>query len=237
MLLRKQIGILGTSLGLIKASAKDSADQFQRWQTEIGKVHGYSMVSECISGDINSNLLKLFPLTAPVRTKYLFLPTNSSEWTAYFDNGVLGTDAVGLMSVMAQKLSTLTIRVTCSPNTMPSKVFSETRGSYGANILEVYNSQGVRRVIYCANDGGKWKFGQSGEPFDFENMPQYLTRRISEKFTEEMLRNYLSNLAVDALDDSAYECEDMSGILISRKGNSLVNKKIELSDILNNLNE
>ena len=115
---------------------------------------------------------------------------------------------------------------------MPSKVTAETRGSYGANILEVYNEQGVQRTIYCANDGGKWKFGQSGDPFDFENLQQYLVRRTSEKFTEEMLHSYLVHLAVDGLDDNAYKKGDGVGVLISRRGNALVNVELGLDEAL-----
>jgi hypothetical protein len=217
MLLRNRFGILGMSFGLINADVNEVADHFLEWQCEIGRKHGFGLNQQAIRIDVESSLAMMLPLEAPVCSRYLFLPTKTN-WTAYFDNGKLGTDAAGAMPVLAQRMAVRAIRATCIPHTMPARVTQSTRGSYGANILEVYDERGdVRRAIYCANDGGKWKFGQSGPAFEFENTPQYLTRRVSERFTEEMLRAYLNQIAVDGFECDAYSTGTNAGIFIQRE--------------------
>ena len=232
MYLRTRFGILGTSVGLVKARANDAAESFLAWQTEIGRAYGFTLGIEEIPCDLGYALGNLFPLTAPIRKRYCFLPV-SPEWTAFFDNSVLGTDASGPMVVLARKLNTLAIRAVCAPHTMPPKVTKDTTGCYGANILEVYNEKGdVLRSVYCANDGGKWKFGQSGTPFDFENLSQYEVSRVSEKFTEEMLHRYLTHLAVDAFDETSYSMTSSSGFFFQRMGNGVATVEIGEAEAL-----
>ena len=60
------------------------------------------------------------------------------------------------------------------------------------------------RSVYTANDGGKWKFGQSGEPYPFEEVEAYSVKRVSNRFTPEMLGRYLGHLGVRPFDENWY---------------------------------
>jgi hypothetical protein len=46
------------------------------------------------------------------------------------------------------------------------------------------------------NDGGRWDFSAEGNPLPFEAMAAYGRRRIRDRFTAEMLYDYLEALGV-----------------------------------------
>lgn len=232
MQLRERFGILGTSSGLVQADVTTVADCFLKWQSEIGGKFNFKMKSEPLLESHETALLKLFPLVAPISKKYLFLPTING-WTAFFSNAIMGTDAAGPMHILSQRLKTVAIRATACPHTMPEKISKDSHGMYGANILEVYNEMGdIARSIFAANDGGKWKFGQSGEPFPFEDLLKYQIKNIKDRFTEEMLKKYLSTLAVDVFDDTAFSTNGNCGILVHRIDNLPTQKTLTLEQSL-----
>jgi hypothetical protein len=169
---------------------------FVAWENEVLARYGLSVSAQPLTGSLDDAVQRLFPLTLPVRTRFLFLSTESS-WTAFLDNGIHGTDASGAMRVLGQRLHCQAMRVTCTRDTMPRPVTRTSKGSFGAVIWELYAENGdTRRSIFSANDGGTWKFGQSGEPFEFEQLTQYKRKRIRERFTEGLLEEYLRHFGI-----------------------------------------
>jgi hypothetical protein len=82
-------------------------------------------------------------------------------------------------------------------------------GRYGATILTVYGPEqqewlNIARNIHAVNDGGRWDFDASGEPQPFENHAAYSARRIRDRFNDDMLREYLLALGIDAGNDDFY---------------------------------
>jgi hypothetical protein len=67
-----------------------------------------------------------------------------------------------------------------------------------------------RRTISAANDGGKWTFSETGERFAFEDPTAYRRRLVCDRFTPEMLAQYLAKLGVP----SDQEPDTRSGILV-----------------------
>lgn len=191
-----------SSSGFIQAPIDKVTRAFLNWNEEIFAGHEVQFQTQQVSGQIEEVLMNLSPLTSPLPTKYLFIPT-ASPWTAFVDNGWRGTDPVSAMSVLAEKLACAAMRVTYVEHTMPSKVTKDTLGEYGATILEVYAADGsCRRTIYAANDGGKWKFGQSGEPYPFENLTLYTAKKVRNRFKLETLIEYLAKLGLSPFDRS-----------------------------------
>ena len=54
------------------------------------------------------------------------------------------------------------------------------------------------------NDGGRWIFETSGEPYDFEQIERYAAKRKRDRFTHEMLAEYLAHFGISAFDESFY---------------------------------
>jgi hypothetical protein len=118
-----------------------------------------------------------------VLTSRLLLPAGA--WTAVLTNGPLGTDLGGLPVLIARAFNTKTIRAVASN---------------GATILEVYVGTKERNV-YAADDGGRWKFGQFGDPLPFEDVSAYSRHRVKDRFTHDMLHSYLTALDVPPSDE------------------------------------
>src|SRR5687768_8390083 len=52
------------------------------------------------------------------------------------------------------------------------------------------------RTISAVNDGGRWVFEQTGEPFPFEDTSRFEARRKRDRFRFEILENYLAELGL-----------------------------------------
>lgn len=206
-----EFGKLSASFGVLNAPCKMVADEFLGWQQDILREWGFSLELEKREGFTDA-LNAMLPLTAPISTKYLFWALND-KWTLYFDNGVNGTDA-GPPCVLSARLQIDAIRAVM----VDEKLDEATRHviQYGATIFEFYSSGVERRHVFAANDGGKWKFHQSGEPLKFENTDVYKLKSIRDRFTNSMLVSYLRNLGID-LDNKIF-AEHSSGYLIKKLG-------------------
>lgn len=123
-------------------------------------------------------------------TRYAAVPVGS--WTLILSNGPQGTDVGLLPSQAARELECRAIRAVCVEDDEPG---------YPARVLEVFGPDGAPplaslRSIIAANDGGRWVFEANGEPFHFERVEEYSRRRKTDRFTCELLYEYLRALRV-----------------------------------------
>lgn len=208
------LGKFSSSFGLVQSPVKVVAESFLAWQQGILREWGFGLDMVERQGTLGETLNTLYPRTAPIVTKYLFWPLDEN-WTLYFDNGVNGTDA-GPPSVLSSRLGVDAIRVV-----MADEVVNPASGQvtqYRATILECYANGIERRHVFVANDGGKWKFGESGEPFPFENTEMYKVRSIKDRFTNAMLLEYLEKLGVNLTDSHSPLAENGLGYLLTKHG-------------------
>lgn len=212
----KEFGSFGVQFGLIRGSCELVAQGFLDWQNEFLREHGMRLTAVPISGAISNALQDLLPRTAPIAVRYLFWPLNE-EWTLYFDNGRLGTDA-SPPSVLASRLHTDGMRISLADHTSDQ---SSNVLQYGATIFEYFEKTDSRRLVFVANDAGKWSFGQEGAAFGFENEDAYRARLVSERFPRKLLLHYLKELNA-SLDGSMHSpVERGPGILIVKSGSGL----------------
>lgn len=204
---------IASSFGLVKLSCNAVAQEFLAWQQEILKGSGFSLALHERNGEICSALGELYPRVAPIITKYLFWPLDEN-WTFYFDNGITGSDA-GPPCVLSSRLSVDAIRVAMVDETVESSSGRVTR--YRATIFEYYSRGIERRHIFASNEGGKWRFGHSGEPFPFENVAAYRARSMQDRFTEAMLLDYLRALGVDLRKFASRSSDNQSGLLVAKR--------------------
>jgi hypothetical protein len=203
-LFKDAISPITSSIGFLEIDFELASKAYEDWMKPILKEYGFRLKKETLSENFQNILLKLQPLVSPIRTKFLFIPTNSN-WTAFLDNGWQGTDASTPIQVLSERLKCKGLAITAVPHTMPSKVKSDTKGRYGATIMEVYGPDGnFIRTIYSSNNGGKWVFGASGDPFNFEDLKTYKAKKIRDRFTPEILEKYLKELGIDAFNEDFY---------------------------------
>jgi hypothetical protein len=182
-------------IGFIKGSAEMVVSAFTRWHEELG-IH-YT-TREAYS--LGESLERLPPLSMEKR-RVLFLPTNS-DWTAFVQSGIHGSDPVPAMSYLSRRLGILAMRVCATTD----------HAMWPAVMWEVYAPPALggdpplnyRRAISASNDGGRWGFCQSGAPYPFEELSAYSRRRTRDRFTRDMLERYLREFEITPFADEFY---------------------------------
>lgn len=206
-----------SEMGFLETSAEHAARAFGVWQAGLMEPRGIAVEVRPVSGTLEQALSSLLPLTTPEVRRHLFIPTHS-PWTAYVENARGGTDATSVMRYMARTLGCRSLRVVAVPNTI-----RKDKGRYGAVMLSVYGPHDTEwlnqvRVVEASNDGGRWVFGQFGEPFPFEKVERYQARRVRDRFTFEMLEEYLRHLGLSPFEEGFYLPERAPAWLVEKTG-------------------
>jgi len=143
----------------------------------------HAMSRSEIQGSTAEVFARLEPLSMALDRALLV--ANGLNWTSYFANGLLGSDVFQPVSQIAAARKCTGLRVVKSRD---------------ATILENYESQERggdvthhRRTIFATRDG-RWTFGSSGEPYQFEDVGRYAARSIRDRFTPEHLDDLLVGL-------------------------------------------
>jgi hypothetical protein len=153
-----------------------------------------------VSGPLEQLLGELEPLT-PWHDRVLVVETKAG-WTAYFDNGKLGTDGGA-----ARALSRILGCRALIAKEVPHVVAGGRVRRYGSVYFALFTPAdrgNDQRVVYAMNDGGPWKFYERGEPLPFEDTSQYGAKRIRDRFTPAMLETYCKAIGLEISDDGFY---------------------------------
>jgi hypothetical protein len=199
-MLYEEYAPITSGIGFVKAQLQVAKDAFLQWQRAILSRYGQSLLERPCAGSLRDAVMQLTPLTSPVCTRYLLL--DAGEWTAFLDNGIDGTDAEGVVAVLASDLHATGLRLTAIPETRTS---GRRIVRYGATIFQVFQaSQTCRRSIACINDGGRWVFEQFGAPFDFEETDAYLAKRKPCRFGVDLLNRYARSMGIAPFDEATF---------------------------------
>jgi hypothetical protein len=219
LLLEDRWAPVTSTMGFLELGAEQAAQAFATWQRELMTPRGITVEVLPVSGTLEQALSSLLPLTDGETQRHLFIPTRSA-WTAYVSNQCTGTDAASPMSYMARRLSIRCLRVVAVPHTLGK----HQGGRYGAVMLDVFGPEqpgkihNYVRALEVANDGGRWVFEQEGEPFPFEQVEQYQARRVRDRFTFEMLKDYLRHLGLAPFEEDFYMPPGSRAWLIQKTG-------------------
>jgi len=206
-------------MGFLELEAEQAAQAFANWHKGLEISRGFTIEVHPVTGTLEQVLSRLLPLSGGETQRRLFIPTRSA-WTAYVENGWTGTDASSAMSVMARRLSIRGLRVVAVPHTLRK----DGGGRYGAVMLGVYGPErpekisNTVRALGASNDGGRWVLDQSGEPFPFEQMEKYQERRVRDRFTFEMLKDYLRHLGLSPFEEDFYLPPGSRAWLVQKTG-------------------
>jgi hypothetical protein len=219
LLLEDRWAPVTSTMGFLELGAEQAAQAFATWQRGLPSSEGFTVEVLPVSGTLEPVLSRLLPLSGGENLRYLFIPTRSA-WTAFVDNQWTGTDAAGPMRYMARRLSIRCLRVVAVPHTLRK----HGGGRYGAVMLDVFGPQqpgklnNYVRALGASNDGGRWVFDQSGEPFAFEQVEQYQARKLRDRFTFQMLRDYLRHLGLEPFEEHFYLPPGSCAWLVQKTG-------------------
>ncbi len=214
-----------SEMGFLETRAEHAARVFAAWHSALMAPRGIAVEVRPVSGTLEQALSALLPLSGPEVQRHLFLPTRS-PWAAYVANGRRGTDASSAMGHMARRVGCRGLRVVAVPHT-----YLKGQGRYGAVMLEMYGPQlnaqhnNYVRALGASNDGGRWVFDQSGEPFPFEKVEQYQARRVKDRFTFDMLKDYLRHLGLSPFEEDFYLPEGAPAWLVQKIGTFTPNQR------------
>lgn len=211
-----------SEVGFLECDANTAADAFHEWQTPIQAGRGVRLGRREVVGDFPTKIESLLPLTSVERRRFLFSPTASS-WTAYFDNGWRGTDVFSTVSYLCTTIGCRGIRGVSIPHGIRRSAGREV-GRSGATMLALYlpdstscSFLNIRRSISAAYDG-RWTFDANGEPpLEFEQLERYKARQIRDRFTQEMLNEYLQHFGIHFVLPDFYEVPQPAYV-ISKEG-------------------
>ena len=219
LLLEDRWAPVTSTMGFLELGAEQAAQAFATWQRGLATSHGFTIEVLPATGTLEQVLSRLLPLSGGETQRRLFIPTRSA-WTAYVSNQWTGTDAASPMSVMARRLSIRGLRVVAVPHTLRK----DGGGRYGAVMLDVFGPEQLGKIhnyvraLGASNDGGRWVFDQEGEPFAFEQVEKYQERRVRDRFTFEMLKDYLRHLGLSPFDEDFYLPPGSCAWLIQKTG-------------------
>jgi hypothetical protein len=191
-----------SDFGLIQAPLDRVLSELQNWHRSLGTEYSRMEISSSLEHAFES----LLPLSHS-KMRRLFIPTHS-DWVACFQNGTQGSDPFPAMSFLATRINVLSMRVCSTGNS----------AAYPAVMWEVYAPEslggemplGYRRSIAASNDGGRWVFYESGERYAFEQTARYEEKRKRDRFTHEMLRDYLEEFGIEPFVDAFYRIDSDS---------------------------
>jgi hypothetical protein len=194
---------IGWQVGFVERPLEDVYAVTRRWRRRqwgvlfrYGHLKGRSLIEQ---------LRLLQPLQSPHKRELLV--ATSSDWTAYFGNGLLGGDPdsyVGYISAELDCRGVIASHIPADQYPMPATRF-ELLGPTGEKPLRY-----VRSVSAGIFDEGHWTFEAHGEQQPFEQLELYNVPRVRDRFTREMLLRYLAALGLDADNPAFYR----DGILI-----------------------
>jgi hypothetical protein len=198
-LLNEQYAPITSSIGFLRVELHMAVAALTAWRETLGKdPHAQERPEgfpECLSA--------LEPLVGGARPRELLVATRGA-WTAYFDCGVNGTDAVSAMGFLARSIRCDGLMVRSVPHvTHEGKV-----RRYGAVQFELYGPTRTHflnyvRTVSLTNDDG-WQFDATGTVQPFEDVQAYERPRIRERFTSDMLSRYCKAIGVDVFNSAAY---------------------------------
>ncbi|MEU4602973.1 hypothetical protein AB0F43_08350 [Kribbella sp. NPDC023972] len=212
-LLSDQYAPTTSRFGFLEVPLEVAGEGLLAWRRQL---HGRAKATP-VGGSLPELLDRLPPLTGGVRPRELLVGTVGDRWTAYFDCGFQGTDAVSTVGYLSENLKCQGVALDSTPHTLGTSL--ETPGRYGAVQFELFGPLQTDflnyvRTISASHDGSRWRFDESGTVQAFEETDRYQARKVRDKFTSEMLAAYTAALGIHAFDENFYAGQ---GLLIETK--------------------
>ena len=162
--------------------------------------------SRPVGGDLSTMLRELEPLSGPM-TRALWVETKS-EWTAYFDNSINGSDPYGKIGHLSRLLSCRGVTISCFPD-IAAQCSGQTRFDlWGQAPVDAFN---CTRSIAATRDGDRWSWDIEGKRLPFEKIETYSHKRIKDRFPSDLAIEYCLAVGINPFDENFY---GRSGVLV-----------------------
>lgn len=177
------------------------ADALVGWLRQMGR----TTTADPLAEGFPEVLHHLEPLTFGSHPRELLVATRS-DWTAYFDCSVRGTDTTGAVPYLCRVLSCRGVTVEVIPHVgaAPNRRLGSMQfGLLGPTRTVLNNIRSVAAV----HNGHRWEFVAHGDPQPYEELDRYQLRRIPDRLTPDMIERYCQALGIDPFDPAYYRDE------------------------------
>jgi len=126
-------------------------------------------------------------------------------WTAVLTNQRSGSDFMDHRHWATKAVGVRTIRVVDAKARWWTREALRERLGYEARMFEMHGPDGALiRSIACADDGGRWVFATSGEPFPIEASFAYGALRKRDRFTSANLADLMALVGPGVLTEDRF---------------------------------
>jgi hypothetical protein len=182
--------------GVIEAPIEIAAKAFTDWKQRLD----IKLEVVAVHSSLEQALSYLEPL-CQFKNRTIFIAL-ANGWSAFFQNGIQGSDPFPPMSYMAcTLLDTRAMRICSSNDGNIWEVYASSR--LGGSVPTGY----LRSICACREDSGRWMFHQSGEPFSFEELGEYSRTRIRDRFNDELFDRYLRAFGLEIFDPGFFSVD------------------------------
>jgi hypothetical protein len=191
-----------SSPGYLKLPLERAIDALVGWRRGLG----VSVSVFETRGSLSETIRSLEPLVGGVYPRELLVEV-SDGWTAYFDCGIRGTDAVPVIGHLTRRAACEGLAIAAIPHTAVS--IGATTGRRGSVQFQMFGPVQTDflnyvRTVAVDHDGQKWVFTTQGKEQPFEEPEAYQSGLVRSRFTSEMLERYCLALGLKAFDATAY---------------------------------
>ncbi len=201
-LLDDQYAPITSAIGFLELPLEDAADAFVSWREALCPLVGVDRPEGGLSCVLNT----LEPLTGGSRPRELLVAAGS-RWTAYFDCGLTGTDAISPTGHLSRTVKCQGVAIRTDPHTYDrTRRPSGRRGSVQFQMFGPLSTHFLNYVrgVSVTFTGSRWEFHANGTEQVFEEPEVYETRRVRDRFTTDMLERYCQALGIDVFNPGAY---------------------------------
>jgi hypothetical protein len=168
-------------------------------------LHGMSVEKKIWVGrNLQTALNYLDPL-ATQPTRVLILETWEQDWTVVFSNHMYGWYELGFF--LTNELKTTSVFFLLQNHTLRRSKGAGFLGMPGAFQFIMFDCGKTKRLVELVHDGGRWVFSTEGDPLPFEDVKRYEARKKQERFTAELLQEYLGALNFSPFKDEFYRVD------------------------------
>jgi hypothetical protein len=187
-------------IGFLRVPLDEASKAFTVWRAEI---HGTAKVTP-LSGGLVENVLHLEPLTAAVRPRELLIATGNPEWTAVLDCGTRRDDHIPPVGYLSRALKCQGLVLCSVPFSGPGP-----RSPYGGIQFSMFGPLRTHFLSYVrtnnlVQDGSPLRFDAPGTEQIFEETAASSPRRVTDRFTLQMLARYCAALGLRPFDEDFY---------------------------------
>lgn len=208
---------LTSSIVFLKADSESAASAYEEWMKSLRRPIERTLVS----GELADLLPSLLPLQG-WDGRLLFVPTKS-DWTACFSNcWAAGPQTPALEYLACAYLKCVCVSICAVPGTNVGK-YPEMKGRFietAMNIVDPHNAPPplyeLRSILCCNNSYvvSNWIFKTQGKELSFEKPENYSAKRVKDRFTPELLEEYLLAMGIRAFDEHFYCAQGSDATLV-----------------------